>query len=133
MNHKSLTGSNEIPSTKMTAFENLLTGSKLTERIEERIEDFNIRFDKTFHLLEAQGLDKSVIPCAQKALSNMVGSIGYWYGESLIFQGQGNAPMEVEPQSLFSGCPARSFFPRGFLWDEGFHQILISEWDLDIS
>ena len=77
---------------------------------------------------------------AKAALANMLGGMGYWHGSSLVRlpppppkrRQQQQLEEEEEPQvaplweaPLYSAVPSRSFFPRGFLWDEGFHQLLI--------
>ncbi len=39
----------------------------------------------------------------------------------------------TQPMSLLSHTPSRPVFPRGFLWDEGFHLLPVIEWDLDLA
>lgn len=69
-----------------------------------------------------------------------MGGIGYFYGTSLI----SSAPLdrntssqtsiiEYWPASLFTATPSRSKFPRGFLWDEGFHALLVGRWDVELA
>ncbi|KAL4859841.1 Mannosyl-oligosaccharide glucosidase GCS1 [Chlorella vulgaris] len=76
---------------------------------------------------------------ARAALSNMLGGIGYFFGHSLVRTTQQQHSKVVQrtaklwDTALYSAVPSRSFFPRGFLWDEGFHQLLIRRWDAAIS
>ena len=97
------------------------------------VASFDNDFERVFHLQEAQGVDNSMEPVARAAFSNMMGGMGYWFGDWLIYQGPDQPPLGRSPQALFSACPSRPFFPRGFLWDEGFHQLLLSEWQPQLT
>ena len=86
-------------------------------------------------------------------LSNLVGGIGYFYGDSLVDRSYAPEYEEEDegfweqaaeareraqlipdnPTELFSTVPSRAFFPRGFLWDEGFHLIPVMDWDVDLT
>lgn len=112
---------------------NTLSGDIYQQVLTERLKSFDDRFENTFHL-EKKGFTKGQIGYAKGALSNMLGGIGYFYGSSLVksdYVKEGALTYWEAP--LYTGVPSRSFFPRGFLWDEGFHNILISKWDQEIS
>ncbi|KAK8059496.1 glucosidase I [Apiospora saccharicola] len=86
-------------------------------------------------------------------LSNLLGGLGYFYGDSKVDNSSSPEYAEVDmdfwkgaeqamsrakvattsPTQLLSFTPSRPFFPRGFLWDEGFHLLPVMEWDLDLA
>ena len=65
------------------------------------------------------------------ALSNMLGSVTYMYGNRMIFEN--GKIVTLEPSELFTGVPDRPDHARGFMCDEGFHNHLISVWNLDLT
>lgn len=52
------------------------------------------------------------------AISNLLGGILYSYGKIRI---EGVPDEKVNASMLLTASPSRLGFPRGFLWDEGFH------------
>ncbi|XP_042788694.1 mannosyl-oligosaccharide glucosidase [Panthera leo] len=112
-----------------------LAGSLLTQALESHAEAFRERFEKTFQL-KKKGLSSEEQVLGQAALSGLLGGIGYFYGQGLVLADMGveGSEQKVDPAlfppvPLFTAVPSRSFFPRGFLWDEGFHQLVIQRWD----
>ena len=94
--------------------------------------EFEKKFEERFSL-KAKGFGNDEVQFAQAALSNMVGGIGYFYGSSKVISRYFKEPRDYWDSALYTAVPSRPFFPRGFLWDEGFHQLLISQWDTNIS
>ncbi|KAK5967203.1 hypothetical protein GCK32_000216 [Trichostrongylus colubriformis] len=107
------------------------TGSQFAKELAKREQDFERRFLQSFEL-EGKDFSEIELGMAKVALSNMLGGIGYWHGYNKVHLG-GDTVIPYGPHELFSAVPSRSFFPRGFLWDEGFHNMLIRKYDPDLS
>ncbi|KAL0656410.1 hypothetical protein Bca4012_076994 [Brassica carinata] len=124
-----------------------LTSSPLSSLLEEKHIAFDAKFKECFHLYEK--LDSETLMVGKAAIGNMLGGIGYFYGQSKIkapkstqiiefnvFQLQAKSEDEFLlywPAELYTAVPSRPVFPRGFLWDEGFHQLLVWRWDFRIT
>ncbi|XP_046686080.1 mannosyl-oligosaccharide glucosidase-like [Homalodisca vitripennis] len=111
---------------------NTLTGKVYTDLLAKKVEEFDAKFESIFKLKEKTFKDEE-INFAQAALSNLLGGIGYFYGSSRVISDRLDKPVPYWKAPLYTSVPSRSFFPRGFLWDEGFHGLLIASWDLEIE
>ncbi len=122
---------------------------------------FRVRFEETFALssklvpnnasnVGGREFSDRDVEAGMAAMSSLLGGIGYFHGVPRLGDavdvrtGDHADPMGVhshigadgvstEPVSLMSATPSRTAFPRGFLWDEGFHQLLAAQWDVKIT
>ncbi|ETW85531.1 glycoside hydrolase family 63 protein [Heterobasidion irregulare TC 32-1] len=132
-----------------------LNAATLDEGMQAFTSSFNERFQSVFPVPPSP--KKESIESFSKAItSNLIGGVGYFYGKSIVdksfayewdeddsFSAEGDAEDSkdkgdggahlTEPKALLTATPSRSFFPRGFYWDEGFHLMHIGEWDNDLS
>ena len=109
-----------------------LSGNEFTREMELQRTLFNKRFEEIFQL-KAKGYSEKHTNLAKAAMSNMIGGIGYFYGKSKVQSNLLKEPVDYWETGLYTGVPSRSFFPRGFLWDEGFHQLMVQKWDPSIT
>lgn len=127
------------------------TSKDLTKAINTVTKSFSEKYIKALKPQAPFGDDKHLV--FSKALfSNLIGGIGYFYGDQVIDRSyapeyeEENEGFWVEteeararnqqklegPYELFTSIPSRPFFPRGFLWDEGFHLLPIIDWDPEL-
>jgi mannosyl-oligosaccharide glucosidase len=129
-----------------------MTSNSLTEGIQDTLSTFSQRF-KLAYAPQAPFQEEQYLKLSQSLLSNLMGGIGYFYGKSRVdvssapeyaetdqdfwekaASARSRAVVEEQgPFQLFSAVPSRPFFPRGFLWDEGFHLQVITDWDMDLA
>jgi mannosyl-oligosaccharide glucosidase len=103
---------------KNQALPNELKGAEFDSVVADYYNKFSNKFESIFQLKE-KNFSSSAIFMAQSALSNMLGGIGFFSGRALVKSINNKEPVYYWPANLYTAVPSRSFFPRGFLWDEG--------------
>ncbi|VDP79487.1 unnamed protein product [Echinostoma caproni] len=112
-------------------------GAFVHKEFTRRLSDLSTAFHKRFS--ERFPVDLSVfserqVNLSKVAVSNLLGGLGYFYGSSLVQSSHsGPEPVNNWPAGLFTATPSRSMFPRGFLWDEGFHGLILARWDPELA
>ncbi|KAI2633854.1 glycoside hydrolase family 63 protein [Xylaria nigripes] len=129
-----------------------ITSEDLSQELKLTRESFDHRFKEIFSP-KAPFNSKDHERFGKSMLSNLAGGIGYFYGQHFVdrsdapeydedsegfwegtAEARGRRKEQVEgPYELFTSIPSRPFFPRGFLWDEGFHLLPIIDWDTDLA
>ncbi|CAK5089431.1 unnamed protein product [Meloidogyne enterolobii] len=126
----------QISAKEDTAFEVLFhsvndgTPPSFTDVFREKEEAFRSNFSRAFPI--AKNYSAIYHKMGHAALSNLLGGIGVWHGSCKMRSHLFTPPDSVKPYgplSLMSAVPSRTGFPRGFIWDEGFHNMLIHKFD----
>ncbi|KAF2872500.1 glycoside hydrolase [Massariosphaeria phaeospora] len=129
-----------------------MTSGELTTGLRNQVQSFETQFSDVFKP-QIPFLTDSHTSFAHNLLSNLLGGLGYFYGTTQvdlshspeyeevgtifwknIAEAQRRAKPETKgPSELFTHVPSRPGFSRGFLWDEGFHLLLVQQWDMDLA
>ena len=127
------------------------TADDLTKQIDNVLKQFDKRYSEAL-TPRAPFQDKKYIEFSKALFSNLIGGIGYFYGDQVVDRSYAteyeednegfwqeaeearnrNQQKPEGPYELFTSIPSRPFFPRGFLWDEGFHLLPIVDYDSEL-
>lgn len=96
------------------------------------LESFKERFKRTFN---TDTWSEEEISLGHYAISNLLGGIIYLHGSTFTLKHgrEHHQIVESEPVTLFTDTPSRSTFARGFLWDSGFQNLLIQDWNTNLT
>lgn len=129
-----------------------ITSDFITTQLKETVGSFDSKFDKVFKP-KAPFASNKYAELSKSLFSNLLGGIGYFHGDwkadrsyapeyeeenegfwEEAAEARAKAVPELQkPAELFTSIPSRPFFPRGFLWDEGFHLMPVMDWDIDLA
>lgn len=127
-----------------------------SDYVTKQIDSVKKAFDKKYvDVLKPQApfTTSKYLDFAKSMFSNLIGGIGYFYGDQVVdrsyaseydeenegfwketAEARARNQQKLEgPYELFTAVPSRPFFPRGFLWDEGFHLLPILDWDPELT
>ncbi|KAJ5936086.1 mannosyl-oligosaccharide glucosidase [Penicillium verhagenii] len=129
-----------------------LTSETITKELKESSLSFSERFKQVL-APQVPFNSAKYLKFSKAMLSNLVGGIGFFHGDDVVDRSASPAydeenegfweetaearaaakPVIGAPKDLFTCVPSRPFFPRGFLWDEGFHLLPVMEYDSDLA
>lgn len=122
--------------------EDKISSNSIKSLIEESNAKMHEKFARKFQL-QPPFNELKYVNFAKETISQLLGGIGYFYGDQLVdrdvviddvsFSEKKLIGKSEGPYELFSSVPSRSFFPRGFYWDEGFHLLPILDYDPDLA
>ncbi|KAF2846269.1 glycoside hydrolase family 63 protein [Plenodomus tracheiphilus IPT5] len=129
-----------------------MTSAELTRSLETSTELFHQNFAKVFAPHKPFKTEQH-LRFSEAVFSNLLAGLGYFRGTTKVDaskkaiyaettgkfwekseEARKHATPETKgPYELLTFTPSRSAFPRGFLWDEGFHLLAVLEWDADLA
>ncbi|KAA8909446.1 hypothetical protein TRICI_004513 [Trichomonascus ciferrii] len=124
-----------------------LTSQSVTDMIDETSDVVDKKFKQAFDF-KAPFNTEEFTAFGKEMFSNLAGGLSYFYGNQKVDRAAVDMDddededssvdkvsnvVEEGPHELLTLVPSRSFFPRGFYWDEGFELIPLLEYDADLA